>query len=137
MYSNGKLLPLVSVSEIVSCETGPHESLLYCKTWNVSVLPLPHFSFSTGTDLSNVDWLPLCRLSEELTSARCTPISRWTASLCGLSAVYSLSASNISRENPRSFGSLLFNIMGKFRRFTVDSCKRPVGECKVRSAFKS
>ena len=62
MYSNGNLLPLVSLSEIVICE-----SLLYCKTWNVSVLPLPHFSFPTGTDLSNVDGSPLCRLSEELT----------------------------------------------------------------------
>ena len=28
MYSNGNLLPLVSLSEIVSCETGPDESLL-------------------------------------------------------------------------------------------------------------
>ena len=74
MYSKGNLLPLVSLSEIVSCETGPDESLLW--TWNVSVLPLPHFLFPTGTDLSNVDGCPLCRLSEELTSARCTQIPR-------------------------------------------------------------
>ena len=51
---------------MVSCETGPDENLLYYKTVNVSVRPHPHHSFSTGTDLSNVDGWPLCRLSEEL-----------------------------------------------------------------------
>ena len=119
---------------MVSCETGPGERQLYCKTGNVSVRPLPHLSFSTGTDLTNVDGRPLCRLSEELTSARCTQISRYTASLCGSSAVYVSSWWNMSMssENPRSFFSPLFNVRGKIcPRFIVDSCKRPVGICKL------
>ena len=117
---------------MVSCETGSDESFLYCKTGNVSVRPLPHLSFSTGTDLSNVDRWPLCRSYEELTSARCTQISRKTASLYGSPEMYVLPGSNLSRESPRSLASPLF----KTRRFFVDSCQRPVGACKLSLAPK-
>ena len=70
MYSNGNLFPLLSLSEIVSCEIGHAASLLYCKTWNDIVLPALRFSFSTGIDLSNVLGWPLVRFSEVLNSAR-------------------------------------------------------------------
>ena len=120
-------LPFTSITVIVCCGFAPCASLLYCRTGIVSVRPLPHLSFSTGTDLSSVDGWPLCRLSEELTSARYTQISRWAASLCGSSALYVLPGSNQSRENPRSLASPLF----KTRRFFAYSCKRPVGACKL------
>ena len=101
----------------VSWERGPDASRLYGKTGNVCPTPPPpppllHLSFSTGMDFSSVAGRPLWRLwrfSDVLTSARCTQISRWMASLCGLSAVYDLPGSNVSRENPRSLASPLFN----------------------------
>ena len=107
----------------------------------------PHLSFSTGMDFSSVEGRPLWRFSDVLTSARCTQISRWMASLCGSSAVYVLPGSNVSRENPRSLASPLFNTRRFFAAvaaldpaFTISlwlpwtlpgrSCKRPVGGCK-------
>ena len=116
----------------VSCRTAPDANLLYCKIGNVSVLPPPHFSFWTGRDLSSVEGRPLCRLSEVLISARCTQISRWIASLCGLSAMCVLPGSNSSQANPRSLASPLF----KTRRFLTDICKRPFGVNRLSPAPK-
>ena len=92
---------------------------LYCKTEKVSVLSPPHFSFSTGTDLTGVDGRSLDKLSEVLTSAKRPQISRCTASLCGLSAMYVLSGSKIFFLHPRV---LVYSIV-KIRRFLVYSCK--------------
>ena len=116
----------------VSFGITPNSSLLYCKIWNVSVLPTPLFSFSTGTDLSSVEGRPLCTLSEVLTSARCTQITRCKASLCGLSAMYVLPGSNSSRANPKSLTGPLF----KTRRFLADIYKRPFGVNRWSSAPK-
>ena len=60
-----------------SCGKVPDSSRLYCKIMNVSILPPLQFSFSTGTDLSNVAGRPLCWFSEVLITAWCTQISRW------------------------------------------------------------
>ena len=124
--------PFTSLTVIGSCELAPDSSLLYYTAGNVSVQPLPNHSFSTGTDLSSVDGRPLCRLSEELTSARCTQISRWKACLCGSSAIYVLPGSYLSPENPRSLASPLF----KTRRFLQTASKWPVGACKLSSVPK-
>ena len=124
-------LPLTSNTMRVSYGIAPDASLLYCKIGNVSVLPPPHFSLSTGTDLSSVEGRPLCRLSEVLISARCTQIFRWIAR-CGSSAMYVLPCSNSSRANPKSLANPLF----KNKRFLADICKRTVGVCRWSSAPK-
>ena len=77
----------MSVTERVSCGITLDASLLYWWIVNVSVLPQQHFSFSTGMDLSSVEGDPCEALSEVLTSERCTHVSRWTARLCGFSAL--------------------------------------------------
>ena len=105
MYSNGNLFPLLSLSEIVSCETGPDEILLYCKTGNVSVRPLPHLSFSTGTDLSNVDGWPLCRLSEEHLSEEHTDLPIDSKSRQLACDVRFAGFESVSRK-PKEFGQL-------------------------------
>ena len=124
MYSNGNLFPLLSLSEIVSCEIGPAASLLYCKTCYDMVLSAPHFSFSMGIDQRT--WLAVSQIFGGTQFSKMNvdlPMDGQPVWL--VSGVCSTgSGRTISKEHFRAFESILGNII--ILSLFVVNCRRSV-----------